>query len=122
MKIPNRMFWTTYAGIAAMGLGGCSVGLLFGTALLLFRKFFEPMMPAAFFVVSGLMSRHSHVALRYKPEDYPWIVGLVYVFSAFWLCVAAYAAYRKPESDRRVDAYLMRNQNLDHSFVSRRDD
>jgi len=120
LKFPNRMFWTTYKGIAVLGLTGFITGVLFGTGLIVFRGFFEPLMPAAFLLMPSFVSRHSHLTLRYKPENYLWIVGFVYALSALSLILAAFAAYSKLNSDRTIDNYLLRKQTIDRFFISKR--
>jgi hypothetical protein len=122
LKIPRRLFWTTYAGIATLGTAGCALGAVLGTSMLVFRKFFEPLVPWVFLVVSGILARRSHATISYQAGDYPWVVGTVYLFSVGWLGIAAYAAYQKPRTDRRIDNYLMRNRNLDQSYVVHRDE
>lgn len=104
--------------MAVLGSAGAMVGTALGTAMLLFRPVIEPWMPLIINTVLHLASRRMHGNLHYGPQAYPWIVGGVYSLGAFWVAVVALAAYMKPSSDRRVDAYLMRKQALDSSYVS----
>lgn len=116
-EVRNRRFWASYRGMAILGLSGFGVGSAAATALLVFRRSIEPFMPFAFPLITGLLARHSHGGMGYRPEYYPWIVGWLYFMSALWLVLTAYSASRKPELDRRVDAYVRRNIQIDTSRV-----
>ena len=48
--------------------------------------------------------------MAYSPDDYLWIVAVLYFGSFVWLAVTAYGIYNKPSSDRRADAYLRLRQ------------
>ncbi len=116
--LPSRLFWSTYSGMVVLGLGGAVVGTALGTAMILFRRVIEPWMPLVINVALHFASRRTHGHLIYGPAAYPWIVGWVYAMGVFWAATVALAAYLKPSTDRRVDAYLMRRQALDTSYVS----
>lgn len=114
----SRLFWSTYRGMVVLGLAGAVVGITLGTAMILFRRAIEPWMPLIINVVLHFASRGRGGHLTYGPAAYPWIVGWVYGMGALWVGIVTLSAYLKPSSDRRVDAYLMRKQALDSSYVS----
>ncbi len=111
MKLPDRLFWTTYRGFAAVGVGGFALCSIAATAMLMLRSHIEPAMPYIFPVVTGLSARHFHAALLYRPTYYPWIAGYIYFLGLLCLVLMAYAAYRKPAQDRRIEDYLRRRDH-----------
>lgn len=115
--LPSLLFWSTYRGMTVLGLAGAVVGTTLGTVMILFRRVIEPWMPLVLNLVLHFASR-TRGHLNYGPAAYPWIVGYVYAMGGLWVVIIAFAAYRKPSSDRRLDAYLMRKQALDTSYVS----
>lgn len=116
--LPSRLFWTTYRGMTVLGVAGAVAGTTLGTAMILFRRAIEPWMPLIINLVLHFASRGKGGHLTYGPAAYPWIVGWVYGMGALWVGIVALSACLKPSSDRRVDAYLMRKQALDTSYVS----
>ncbi len=116
--LPSRLFWTTYRGMVVLGFAGAVAGTTLGTAMIFFRRVIEPWMPLTINVVLDLVTRGKGGHLTYGPAAYPWIVGWVYGMSALWVGIVTLSAYMKPSSDRRLDAYLMRKQALDTSYVS----
>ena len=104
--------------MTVLGLAGAVVGTTLGTSMMLFRRVIEPWMPLTINLVLDLVTRGKGGHLAYGPAAYPWIVAWVYAMAALWVVVVALSAYLKPSSDRRVDAYLMRKQALDNSYVS----
>jgi hypothetical protein len=116
--LPSRLFWSTYKGMVVLGLAGAVIGTTLGTAMLIFRGTIEPWMPLAINVVLSLASKHWRHHLTYDPAAYPWIVGYVYALGTLWVGAIGLAAYWKPSSDRRLDAYLMRKQALENKYVS----
>jgi hypothetical protein len=111
VRLPDRLFWTTYRGLATVGLGALALCSIVATAMLLLRSQIEPVMPYIFSAVTGLIGRHTHTALSYNPAYYLWIVGYIYFIGALCKGTMAYAAYRKPAQDRRIDEYLRRRDN-----------
>jgi hypothetical protein len=102
-----------------MGVGGAVVLSAAATAMLLFRSAIEPWMPLVLNVILHFASRRTHGSLAYGPAAYPWIAGCVYGLGALWLVLFASAAWRKPNNDRRLDRYLMRQQEFETSrFVA----
>jgi len=116
--LPSRLFWSTYRGMVVLGLAGAVVGGSLATAMILFRRVIEPWMPLIINVVFHFVSQRAHGHLTYGPAAYPWIVGWVYAMGVVWVAATALAAYFKPSSDRRVDAYLMRKQALDTRYIA----
>jgi hypothetical protein len=125
MKLPGRMFWTTYTGTGVLGAGGGILGLLAGTGMLMFRRQVEPLLPLfldGFLLLLGRLSgRYSAANFVYQSADYFWVVGSVYLLSLVWIGAAGWSAYNKPESDRKLDAYLQRKLKLESAQVAGRD-
>ena len=119
--VPSRLFWATYPGIAVLGIGGSLAFASLGTAMLLFRPFFEPWAGFAIGLAASLLLHHARGLSLDGPENYLWLIGWVYAMGVVCLAASVYAAYAKPASDRKVDAYLQRKLAIDSSHVSYRD-
>ena len=119
--LPSRLFWSSYQGIAVVGLGGTLGFAGLGTAMLLFRSFFEPWAGFVLGLAANLLLRHARGVSLDTPESYLWLVAWVYSMAVMCLAASAYVAYVKPASDRRVDAYLQGKLALDVSHISQRD-
>jgi hypothetical protein len=114
--LPSRRFWTTYRGIALLGLAGGVVGASLGTVMLLFRGIIEPSLPLALDIAVGLASKKA-APVNYEPAAYFWIAGGVYAMAALWVGVCAWSALLKPLTDRRVDSYLARKYGFEEGDV-----
>lgn len=102
---------TTRKGQLLLGGLGLLVGVGFGLGLEAMPKTFEPILRGALYGLGWLMRVRAH----YDPSQRTFYAILIPIFGAVWAALFAYAFAREPARNRAIDAYLRREDGIDHS-------
>jgi len=102
---------TTRKGQVLLGGVGLIVGVGGGLGLEAMPRIFEPIIQAALYGFGFLVRAHPH----YDPSLRAVYAILLAVLGTVWALLFAYAFAREPARNRAIDAYLRREDDIDHS-------
>ena len=102
---------TTRKSQILLGALGLIVGVGSGLGLQARPEIFEPILETALYVLGRLLRTH----LGYDPSLRAFFAILLPTFGVIWALLCSYLFARQPARNRAIDAYLLRNDGVDHA-------
>jgi len=102
---------TTRKGQVLLGALGLIVGVGSGLGLETRPTTFEPILRIALYGLGVLLRVHVH----YDPSERTFFAVLLAALGTIWALLMARAFIREPARNRMIDAYLMRQNQIDQA-------